>query len=196
MMRPMHVASSAGRREPLSPRGIAATMAILVFAMLAGGCGADKPPAAGPLGRYPMSPALKALADTHAEAASDREERLALMTWFLNGDPGIAVMCSILPDGHVTTYRYLHDAGAIQDSRSHEMESADLSRLFSTLNALPGPSRRRWRTWSSSATATPATGSPGPTTERPRPTRWPTCFGWRMRPSTRRFGESNSGKRR
>src|SRR2546425_295009 len=92
--------------------------AILIVAsmglLLSGVVGCGPPPLASPaFARYQRqrSPAFDRIVQTHAEAGTDRREDLLLLTtWFLDGDPRVAMMCRVRPDGHVTTFGYVYDA--------------------------------------------------------------------------------------
>src|SRR5438034_1288278 len=97
-----------GVRSRVSPR-TAALPVLLVIALLSGCANAKQTPT-GVFGQYPHSPALDAAAQVHAEAASDpREELLLLTTWFLDGDPRVAMTCRVRPDGHVSTFGYVYE---------------------------------------------------------------------------------------
>ena len=98
-------------------------------------------PIGGPFAPYPPSPALSAVVDTHKEAGADPRDELALLTtWFLDGDPRVAMMCSVQPTGHVSTYRYIHEYG-IQPGRRAELVPNQMSALAEAVGQLP-PSQR------------------------------------------------------
>jgi hypothetical protein len=73
----------------------------------------------------------------HADAGSDREQSLVLTTWFLNGDPGVAMRSSVRGDGHVSVWRYLHDAGAVASSPGKDLVETERADLQQVLESLP-----------------------------------------------------------
>jgi hypothetical protein len=93
------------------------------------------------LSRYPHSAALDQVAQSHREAATDREGLLLLSTWFLDGDPRVAMMCRVRTDGHVSTFRYLFDysegTGAIQKSQAVDLVPDQFAALRETIRSLP-----------------------------------------------------------
>ena len=95
--------------------------------------------------RYPSSPAFEAIVRAHADAATDREQLLVLTTWFLNGDPGVAMRSSVRGDGHVSVWRYLHDAGAVASSPGKDLvetERADLQQILEQMPPSEPPEAR------------------------------------------------------
>ena len=74
---------------------------------------------------------------SHAEAANDpREELLLLTTWFLDGDPRVAMTCRVRPDGHVSTFGYVYDEG-LRNPRKSDLVPDQLAALRESLAALP-----------------------------------------------------------
>jgi hypothetical protein len=101
------------------------------------GCAGSTRPSSGPFDRYPRSPALDAVIQSHAEAASDpREELLLLTTWFLDGDPRVAMTCRVRPDGHVSTFGYVYDQG-LRNPRKSDLVADQLAALRESIAALP-----------------------------------------------------------
>ena len=133
------------------------------------------------------SPALDAIAKTHADAGTDRDERLLLTTWFLDGDPRVAMMSSVRPDGHVSAYRYVHD-WSVQNSTKSDLVADQVLELRGAIDHLPASQspplakllivsfRRngRWLTRTYDRTALPGRGGAGYsplTSTRSSPTR-------------------------
>jgi hypothetical protein len=105
--------------------------------LLLAGCAAAPRTGGGWSSRYPHSPALDAVVQMHADAAGDAEDRLLLTTWFSGGDPRAAMICSVRPDGHVSRYRYMHDAGAIQFAQGVDLVADQMAELRPMLSRLP-----------------------------------------------------------
>jgi hypothetical protein len=120
---------------------IPARLAVLIVcAAMAGviGCGASKQPKRpGDFARYPSSPAFDAVVQAHADAATDREQSLVLTTWFKGGDPAVATRSSVRGDGHVSVWRYLHDAGALASSPGKDLVETEKAELLQVLEQLP-----------------------------------------------------------
>jgi hypothetical protein len=101
------------------------------------GCASPRQTSSGPFDRYPHSPALDAVIRSHAEAASDtREELILLTTWFLDGDPRVAMTCRVRPDGHVSTFGYVYDEG-LRNPRKSDLVPDQLAALRESLAVLP-----------------------------------------------------------
>jgi hypothetical protein len=114
-------------------------LVLLLSAILSqSGCaGPKKQSSTGPFDRYPRSPALDAVVRSHTEAASDpREELLLLTTWFLDGDPRVAMTCRVRPDGHVSTFGYVYDEG-LRNPRKSDLVPDQLATLRESIAALP-----------------------------------------------------------
>jgi hypothetical protein len=118
-----------------------ASIALLVIPLLLtlAGCGSEHARDAGPLSHFSSSPAFDQIKATHAEAATDKDQRALFTTWFVNGDPNVAEFCSVLPDGHVTTYRYVYNS-AWHGGNKVDLTREQLSDLKQILETLP-PSR-------------------------------------------------------
>jgi hypothetical protein len=102
------------------------------------GCAASREPKrSGDFARYPSSPAFDAVVQAHADAATDREQALVLTTWFLNGDPSVAMRSSVRGDGHVSVWRYMHDAGALAPSPGKDLVETEKAELQQVLEHLP-----------------------------------------------------------
>jgi hypothetical protein len=112
---------------------------LIACAAMAGvGCGGPRQPKRpGDFARYPSSPAFDAVVQAHADAATDREQSLVLTTWFLNGDPAVAMRSSVRGDGHVSVWRYLHDAGALTSSPGKDLVETEKAELQQVLEQLP-----------------------------------------------------------
>jgi hypothetical protein len=101
------------------------------------GCASSRQTSPGLFDRYPHSPALDAVAQSHADAANDpRDELLLLTTWFLDGDPRVAMTCRVRPDGHVSTFGYVYDQG-LRNPRKSDLVPDQLSALRESIAALP-----------------------------------------------------------
>lgn len=127
------------RARPLA----ALSLAALLLATGAGCSSARRAKAdQGPFAAYPASPALSAIIDTHKQAGADpQDERALVTTWFLDGDPRVAMMCSVQPTGHVSAYRFVHDY-SIQPGRPlAELVAAQMADLAAAVGRLP-PSQR------------------------------------------------------
>ena len=73
----------------------------------------------------------------HAEAANDpRDELLLLTTWFLDGDPRVAMTCRVRPDGHVSTFGYVYEQG-LSNPRKSDLVADQLAALRESIAALP-----------------------------------------------------------
>jgi hypothetical protein len=119
---------------------IPARLALLIACAMAGviGCGASRQPKrSGEFARYPSSPAFDAVVQAHADAATDREQALVLTTWFKGGDPAVAMRSSVRGDGHVSVWRYLHDAGALASSPGKDLVETEKAELQQVLEQLP-----------------------------------------------------------
>lgn len=125
----------ADSRRALPLLGLPCLLAALLACGPAG-CSSAAPKPTGPWSAYPSTPALDAVKATHADAAGDREQRLLLTTWFPDGDPNVAQVCSVLPDGHVNTYRFIYDS-SLQDNRKRDLSGEQLAALKQDLDALP-----------------------------------------------------------
>lgn len=113
------------------------TRLTLAALLATAGCAGSTPPAdTGALSPYPQTPAFASVKAMHAEAATDRDQRALLMTWFVDGDPNVAQYCSVLPDGHVTTYRLFYDS-ALQNGLKLDLTRDQLSVLKQTMDSLP-----------------------------------------------------------
>jgi hypothetical protein len=119
-------------------RGAAGVLLLLPLCVHAAGCGGGPPKPAGVFAGYPPSPALEATAKLHRDAATDRDGRMLLTTWFHHGDPRVALVCSVRPDGTGSTYRYLHEDEAIQPGHRLALVADQVAALREAIDRLPG----------------------------------------------------------
>ena len=137
----IHPIATEFTRRVASVRSLFLSKGLLVL-LLTGiactaGCAGTKQTSSAPFDRYPRSPALDAVLHSHAEAASDpREELLLLTTWFLDGDPRVAMTCRVRSDGHVSTFGYVYDEG-LRSPRKSDLVPDQLAALRESLAALP-----------------------------------------------------------
>ena len=119
------------------PPRLAVLITCAAMAVATGCSGPRQPKPRGDFARYPSSPAFDAVVQAHADAATDREQSLVLTTWFLNGDPAVAMRSSVRGDGHVSVWRYLHDAGALASSPGKDLVETEKAELQQVLEQLP-----------------------------------------------------------
>ena len=105
------------------------------LALLATGC-ASTPAPGGTLSRYPSTPAFAQVVQEHAGAAAEAEQRALLTTWFVDGDPNVDQYCSVMPDGHVTSHRYVFNS-AIEPLPKKNLTQSELSDLKQVIARLP-----------------------------------------------------------
>jgi hypothetical protein len=114
-----------------------ATLCLLVACGLAVSCGGGPQyPRPAAFAAYPPDPSLDEIVQMHIEAGTDRDERLVLTTWFQDGDPQVAQVCSIRPDGRRTTYQYVHKV-SLNASKSIQLTPETLQTVMQALTTLP-----------------------------------------------------------
>lgn len=121
-----------------TPATTLGALCVLGAVVVGAGCATSSGPAKSPdpFARYERTPALNAILRTHAEGATDREQRLLLATWFKGGDPRVAMIAGVRPDGRVSTWRYEHEY-ALTNPRRTDLVDDQLAALREALAALP-----------------------------------------------------------
>ena len=138
MPRPREVSQIQGAPVSAGAKDKPLLLVLLLSAIVSqSGCAGPKQTSSGPFDRYPHSPALDAVIRSHAETASDpREELILLTTWFLDGDPRVAMTCRVRPDGHISTFGYVYDEG-LRNPRKSDLVPDQLATLRESIAALP-----------------------------------------------------------
>lgn len=129
------------RLSRLERAGVA-VLSILALAVVVA-CGGGPPRGLVPraLDGYPSSPAMNGVIENHVQAATDtRENRVLLMTWFLDGDPRVAQNCSVKADGRVVKYQYVHTVQTTNQGVG-QLSTPAMSELQRLLRQLPPTTR-------------------------------------------------------
>ena len=130
------------RLSRLERAGALCLLAVAAAVVIA--CGGGGPPRGlvpPALDGYPASPAMNGVIENHVQAVTDgRENRVLLMTWFLNGDPRVAQNCSVRADGRVVKYQYVHTV-QMTNQGSGQLTTPAMAELQRLLAQLPSTTR-------------------------------------------------------
>lgn len=86
---------------------------------------------------YDSSPALDAVIAAHRDAVAEPQEPVIYTTWFLNGDPRVALFSSVSPSGEVRTWQYMHAESGIMPGRTIALGPPHLDAIHQAIAALP-----------------------------------------------------------